>query len=133
MVRKGSDQPDDPVLRAKYLDWCSARLAERFIRMTPEEIYQLAEQASNDPIGQARAKPRLLSSSEITDATRPDETGASQADAEAQTSFRSLVERVTEALTLELRLPRFDEWSAAYREDPTRFDGDLLGVWREAL
>ena len=34
------------VLRAKYLDWCSARIADRFLRLTPEEIYKLAERAS---------------------------------------------------------------------------------------
>lgn len=34
---------DEPVLRAKYLDWCSARIAERFLRLTPDEIYELAQ------------------------------------------------------------------------------------------
>lgn len=39
---------DEPVLRAKYLDWCSARVAERFLRLTPDEIYELAQAPAAD-------------------------------------------------------------------------------------
>jgi hypothetical protein len=46
-------------------------------------------------------------------------------------TFRAIVERVTEALTAELSLPSFAEWSFAYREDPARFDAEMLGLWRE--
>jgi hypothetical protein len=30
------------VLRAKYFDWCSARIAERFMELSVPEIYELA-------------------------------------------------------------------------------------------
>lgn len=30
------------MLRAKYFDWCSARVAERFISLDVREIYELA-------------------------------------------------------------------------------------------
>lgn len=32
---------DDEVLRAKYLDWCSARVADRLFRLPPEQIFEL--------------------------------------------------------------------------------------------
>ena len=35
------------------------------------------------------------------------------------------------ALTAELALPGFDEWVAAYRSDPARYDEELLGLWRD--
>ena len=38
---------DEAVLRAKYLDWCSARIAERFLALSPDQIYQLAERATH--------------------------------------------------------------------------------------
>jgi len=101
---------DERVLRAKYLDWCSARLADRFVRLTPEEIYALAERAEQEDARDA---------SEATAAVEP-------------LAFQSLVERVTAALTSELSLPTFEEWAQAYREDATRFDDELSGLWRDS-
>ncbi len=43
----------------------------------------------------------------------------------------TVVERVTEALALRIHLPTYEEWSAAYAEAPERFEGELLGLWRE--
>jgi hypothetical protein len=94
----------DRILRAKYLDWCSARVAERFVKLTPEEIYQLADEANTGVDG-----------------------------GEPSMSFREIVERVTRVLTAEMDLPDFEEWSAAYAIDPARFDEELLGLWREQL
>jgi hypothetical protein len=34
------------VLRAKYFDWCSARIAERFVHLSVQEIYALADSAA---------------------------------------------------------------------------------------
>jgi len=100
------------ILRAKYLDWCSARLADRFLRLTPEEIYELAERASE---GTGEAGPPVAGESGVG----------------TELSYRALVERVTEALAARINLPDFAEWSAAYLESPERFDEDLLGFWRE--
>jgi len=36
------DPADRKFLRAKYLDWCSARVAEHCLALTPDQIYQLA-------------------------------------------------------------------------------------------
>jgi hypothetical protein len=107
------------VLRAKYLDWCSARIAERFLRLTPDEIYELAQQASG-----ARAT-RTRDASSASDASAP-------ADSTPIESFRQIVERVTEVLAAEMQLPAFADWSAAYRDRPSRYDDELLGFWREA-
>lgn len=34
------------MLRAKYFDWCSARIAERFVHLSVQEIYALADSAA---------------------------------------------------------------------------------------
>lgn len=106
------------MLRAKYLDWCSARLAERFLRLTPEEIYELAQRASpSAPAGSGSA-----------------DSGGAEAlpsDAGPVESFRHIVERVTVALAVNLDLPVFEQWAAAYREQPSRYDDELLGFWTE--
>lgn len=124
-------------MRAKYLDWCSARVAERFVKLTPEEIYQLAERSD---LGRPPAPAQPLSAQESPPsgprrATESDEATASSAEppVEPATSFRAIVERVTEALTAELELPDFEEWASAYRADPARYDEELLGLWREPL
>jgi len=99
------------VLRAKYLDWCSARLADRFLRLTPDEIYELAQRAEAE--------------SESAHGT----TGERAVGTEL--SYRAVVERVTEALASRIQLPTYEEWLAAYTEAPERFDEELLGLWRE--
>lgn len=93
-------------LRGKYLDWCSARVAERFLDLTPEEIYELAlpaeEEAGSHP---GRHDPR-------------DE------------SYTALVRRATDALVVKLALPGFEEWARSYAEDPESYDRELLGFWK---
>jgi hypothetical protein len=34
-------------LRAKYFDWCSARIAERFVNLSVREIYELADSVTD--------------------------------------------------------------------------------------
>jgi hypothetical protein len=101
-----TDAPDDGrILRAKYLDWCSARVAERFLQLTPDEIYRVAYEGASgaghdSPVG-------------------------------VELSYRTLVERVTEALTARIELPTYEEWAAAYAESPERFEAELSGLWWE--
>jgi hypothetical protein len=120
------------ILRAKYLDWCSARLAESFLALTPDEIYQLAEVATH---GQSDFADPLASLSSLISPTDPELVWRSTVDPDTATSeaepFRALVARVTEVLADKIALPTFEEWSAAYQESPADFDGDLLGFWRE--
>jgi len=37
--------PSDEVLRAKYLDYCSAQIADLLLELPPDEIYLLTENA----------------------------------------------------------------------------------------
>ena len=97
------------------MDWCSARLAERFLDLSPEQIYALArpDEASGREDATSSAPVRL-----------PHPT---------EESYRDLVQRVTESLLRRNSLPTFEQWSAAYAEAPDRFDGELLGFWKEVV
>jgi hypothetical protein len=102
----------DETLRAKYLDWCSARLAERFLDLSPEEIYELAR-----PEGGAEPDDVPSSTQPLPHPTHP--------------RYRVLVQRVTEVLLERTPLPTFEQWSEAYGEQPERFDAEMLGFWKD--
>jgi hypothetical protein len=119
--------PTDDVLRAKYLDWCSARLAERFLELTPDQIYELARSAEGGRGSagvSASGDPQLAKAMEAA-------AGAVLGDERDPLSFRTLVERVTEVLRKEMRLPGFEAWTALYRASPAKYEEELLGLWRE--
>lgn len=98
--------PDDlTILRAKYLDYCSARVADMLLSLSADEIYVLAEKAAH--------------------ASGPVEG--------REFSFDVVVKLATARLSEQLSLPPFEIWVAAYREDPSRFDGELLGLWESEL
>jgi hypothetical protein len=99
------DEGAGRTLRAKYLDWCSARIAERFLALGPEEIYEMARPAES-----AEAGP--LSSAEDT--------------------YGVLVQRVTESLLERISLPSYPEWRRSYAADPGRYDAEMLGFWKDA-
>lgn len=103
-------------LRAKYLDWCSARLADRFLELTPEETYE----RSRARIGAAAGAAGAAESGEAADSSAGEDR-----------SYRLLVQRVTDALLEEMSLPTFEQWAAAYREEPSRFDAEMLGFWKD--
>jgi hypothetical protein len=118
------------VLRAKYLDWCSARLAERFLALSPDEIYELAERTSH-----GREESLVAFSTSAPAAVPAFDLQRFSTDTNAwkePESFRVLVARVTEVLADTLDLPDFDAWAAAYHEEPGRYEDELLGLWREA-
>lgn len=117
----------DDVLRAKYLDWCSARLAERFLELTPDQIYELARSAEGERGSAGVSSSEAVRLAEALEAT----AGAVLGDARDPLSFRTLVERVTEALRKELGLPGFEAWSALYRASPAKYEEELQGLWRE--
>lgn len=107
------DESGDRTLRAKYLDWCSARLAERFLDLSPEEIYELARPAPG------------------VEGAEPEGGGVATLPPPTDQSYRALVQRVTESLLARTPLPTFEQWSEAYAEAPARFDAELLGFWKE--
>lgn len=122
----------DRILRAKYLDWCSARLAESFLALTPDEIYQLAELATHADATTGEPQASLSSFFQNNSPESLFRTALEQSTATSEAeSFRALVAKVTEVLAERIALPTFEEWSAAYQESPADFDRDLLGFWRE--
>ncbi|MEX2609346.1 MAG: hypothetical protein WEA24_05315 [Gemmatimonadota bacterium] len=104
-------------LRAKYWDWCSARLADRFLSLSSDDIYRLARREPETGAGLGGGTPVGRDPGALA--------------GETPASFRELVAQVTESLAREMGLPSFEQWSAAYREDPARFEGQLLGMWRD--
>ena len=75
-----ADAGDASNLRTKYLDWCSARIADRFLRLPPDEIYDLAHEVSRDATGRLdRESLTLLSLLGITIDVPVEETGVAGA------------------------------------------------------
>jgi len=90
----------DPILRAKYLDYCSARISEVFLTLTDEHTYQLMEEAARE-------------------AALPAGT----------LSFQAMMQLVTRKLRTSVPLPDLETWIEEYTEDPDRYDPFLLGLW----
>ena len=97
--KAGKGAHSDPVLRAKYLDYCSARVAEVLLRLTADEMYLLAQEVVGESSG----------------ADLP--------------SFSTIVHLATERITRDLALPDFRDWVDAYAKDPGRFEQELIGLW----
>lgn len=105
----GSDPPagdprDDPVLTAKYLDYCSARLAEVFLSLSDERIYRMVEEAARE--GRLNV---------------------------AELSFEEMVSLVTEKLRQSVPLPDLDTWAEEYRANPEQFEPYLMGLWERTV
>ena len=147
--------PGESTLRAKYLDWCSARLAERFLDLSPEEIYAMARPDSTeradaiDPdstrsrlgASEAGASTEAPTGSGARPESEPDLTvasgrapgGAPPLPRPTDEGYRTLVQRVTESLLKRTSLPTFEQWAEAYAETPERFEAELLGFWKDAV
>lgn len=121
----------ESTLRAKYLDWCSARLAERFLDLSPEEIYALARPESGESGESGEVEEPVPGESREAVSTpgkpRP------RLPHPTEEGYRRLVQRVTESLLRRTSLPTFEQWSAAYAETPERFEAELLGFWKDAV
>lgn len=95
-----AERDGDDVLRAKYRDYCSARVADAVLSLDPEEIYSLAENEARLVKGVAPA------------------------------SYNDAIRYATARIREQLDLPEFDDWARQYRERPGRFDPYLLGLWK---
>lgn len=92
--------PVDPVLQAKYLDYCSARISEVFLSLTDEHTYQIMEEAAQEanlPVGTL--------------------------------GFQSMMRLVTRKLRRSVPLPDIETWIEDYGQHPEKYDPFLLGLW----
>lgn len=89
----------EDVLRAKYHDYCSAKVADALLGLSPEEMYLLAESAARES-GMGEDLPHT-----------------------------EVVRLATERVTRQLGLPPFEEWVEDYRAHPERYDDQLMGLW----
>lgn len=92
------------VLRAKYLDYCSAQLADLLLYLSADEIYLLAEKARQSEAG---------------------EVGPG--------TYVEMVRTATAWLSRRVSLPSFEDWLEAYRADPEHYDRYLMGLWESEL
>jgi hypothetical protein len=94
--------PESPdVLRDKYLDYCSAQLADLLLYLSPDEIYLLAHRAANES----------------------DDPGI--------VSYDRMVRLATRWLQRKISLPPFEVWLEDYRAHPGVYEEYLLGLWEE--
>jgi len=94
------ETPVDPVLQAKYLDYCAARISEVFLSLSDEHTYRIMEEAARE----ANLAVGAL-------------------------SFQSMMQLVTRTLRRDVPLPDLHEWVAEYLQDPERYEPYLLGPW----
>lgn len=133
-----SAESTDSNLRVKYLDWCSAQVADTFLRLTPEEVFALAERATrSEGAGPSEAESSTAAGDVSSAAVAlwhelsPEGTPASL-NAATTVSYQGVVAQIAELLALQLQLPSFEEWADAYRAAPERYERDLLGFRTDA-
>lgn len=96
--RSGSNEPSD-VLLAKYLDYCSAQVADLLLYLSPDEIYLLAQRAHREQGGQG------------------------------DLSYVEMVHMATDWLRSKVALPPFEVWREDYLEHPDRYEEYFMGLW----
>jgi len=100
-TRDDSAGPSPAVLRAKYLDYCSARVAEVLLRLSPDEMFLLAQDAARER----------------------------NVEHEGSLSYSESVRLATDRISRDLALPDFAGWASDYAQDPERFEREMLGLW----
>ena len=100
--------PSDGDLRFRYLDWCSAKVAERFQKLSLDEIWERAQSLQQPPPSAAASRSPLPFASETP-------------------GYLDLVRLLSVQLADELGLPSFAEWSDEYRRDPEAFHREMIG------
>lgn len=99
--QEGSNEPLE-VLKAKYLDYCSAQMADLLLYLSPDEIYLLAQR------------------------THRERGGA------GDLSYVGMVHLATDWLAERVALPPFEVWIVDYLAHPDRYEEYLLGLWEES-
>lgn len=91
------------MLRAKYLDYCSALVSEVFLSLSDEHTYELMEEA------------------------------AREADVSVGSlGFQAMMRLVTRKLQRSVPLPDLETWMLEYQQAPERYDPYLMGLWETA-
>ena len=91
------------VLRAKYLDYCSAQVADLLLFLSPDEIFLLAQRAAAE-----KAEP-------------------------GEVSYMRMVQVATEWLAQKVALPPFEIWMEDYLAHPDRYDEYFMGLWESDI
>jgi len=94
---------ESEVLRAKYLDYYSAQVADLLLFISPDEIYLLAQRAA-----QERGDP-------------------------GEASYMRMVQVATEWLSEKMALTPFEVWAQDYLAHPDRYEEYFLGLWESEL
>ena len=100
--KSGTSEPEE-VLRAKYLDYCSAQVADILLLLSPDEMFVLAQDA------------------------------AREAGVSGDLGYDQIVSLATRRVSRKLALPSFEDWVQEYQDDPGRFDEELMGLWESDI
>ena len=100
--QSGSEEPLE-VLRAKYLDYCSAQVADLLLYLSPDEIYLLAQRAHREQGGAG------------------------------DISYIEMVHIATDWLSERVALPPFEVWAEDYRLHPDQYEDYFMGLWESEL
>ena len=95
-------EPED-VLRAKYLDYCSAQVADILLLLSPDEMFVLAQDA------------------------------AREAGVAGDLGYDQIVKLATGRVSQKLALPPFEVWARDYQADPGRYEEYLMGLWESEV
>lgn len=95
----GSPEESDETLRAKYLDYCSAQLADLLLFLSPDEIFLVAQRAAREKGGGG------------------------------DVSYMGMVQVATDWLSSRVKLPPFEIWIEDYRAHPERYEAYFMGLW----
>ena len=106
MISEGGPPPPNSrgaepegVLRAKYLDYCSAKVADILLLLSPDEMFVLAQDA------------------------------AREAGVSGELGYDRIVNLATGRVSEKLALPSFEVWAHDYQADPGRYEEYLMGLW----
>lgn len=102
-VPAGPEIKDQEVLRAKYLDYCSAQVADLLLFLSPDDIFVLAQKAARER-GHA-----------------------------GELSYMQIVQIATDFLSRKMILPPFEIWVRDYLQHPDRYEDYFMGLWESEL
>ena len=96
---RGTSEESIAILHAKYLDYCSAQVADLLLYLSPDEMYLLAQRAHRERGGGG------------------------------DLSYVEMVALATDWLAAKVHLPPFEVWVTDYREHREEYEEYLLGLW----